>query len=475
MLFSSMPFLFVFFPIVLLIYFLVLSKTYSRNLFLLIVSLIFYAYGEPVYVLIMILSILVNFKIGLWLEHCNNAMHRKCILCIGVLLNLSALFVFKYEGFAVLNLNSILGTSFNSLKLSLPIGISFFTFQALSYIIDVYRKDVPVQQNIMNLGLYISFFPQLIAGPIVRYNTIAQQIEERKINLTLFSDGLRRFISGLGKKIIIANTFAVVSEKSFASGDELSIAFAWLGALCYTFQIFFDFSGYSDMAIGLGKMFGFQFLENFNYPYISKSITEFWRRWHMSLGSWFRDYVYIPLGGSRVKTKRRLIFNLFIVWLLTGIWHGASWRFVAWGLLYFVLLTFEKLTNIPKKSNHFITKNMYQCFTMFVVIIGWVIFGESSFKNAIRHLLAMFGLLNNKFIDTVAIFEFKEVFVFLIIAALLSTPIFKNIDEKICRTENRIAINVLAVLKVCFYILLFILSISYLAIGAHNPFIYFNF
>ncbi len=394
MVFSSLIFLFVFFPLILLGYYIGLKQHMHRNIFLFIVSLIFYSWGEPTYIIIMLLSIWVNYKIGIQIENHSATRYNKVqkyILAIGVFFNLFLLFMFKYEGFIVANITKIIPIRLASLNLPLPIGISFFTFQALSYLVDVYRKDVPAQKSVLNLGLYISFFPQLVAGPIVRYNTIVEQIEERHTTLPQFNDGIKRFITGVGKKIIFANNFAIVAEASFSSND-LSISFAWLGAIAYTLQIYYDFSGYSDMAIGLGKMFGFEFLENFNYPYISKTITEFWRRWHISLGSWFRDYVYFPLGGSRVG-KLRLVFNLLVVWSLTGIWHGAAWQFIAWGLLYFVVLTFEKLTNLSSRLNNIVLSSIYRMFTMLFVVLGWVLFASADITQAMEHIRSMFGMV----------------------------------------------------------------------------------
>ena len=351
MLFSSSTFLFAFLPIVIFIYYVFLRNHRNlQNIFLLIASLIFYAWGEVAFVFVMMLSIIANYFFGLFVSRAKNTNKKKLPLVLSIVFNLSILFVFKYLVFTLTNINALFGANLAIPNIALPIGISFFTFQAMSYVIDVYRGE-EAQKSILNVGLYISFFPQLIAGPIVRYKTVAYQILHRKESFDDFSSGVCRFIIGMGKKVLLANSLAVVADAAF-DGDiaNTSASFAWLGAIAYTMQIFFDFSGYSDMAIGLGKMFGFKFLENFDYPYISGSITEFWRRWHISLGSWFRDYVYFPLGGSRVKSKGRLIFNLFVVWLLTGIWHGANWTFIIWGLMYFVLLVIEKLTGMHKSA-----------------------------------------------------------------------------------------------------------------------------
>ena len=372
MLFSSSVFLFLFLPVVLLVYYLPLRRwRQGQNVFLLLASLGFYAWGEPWFVLVMLGSILANYGFGRWGDACKRA-GRTCAppLVTALAVNLGILFVFKYLTFTLGILNR-LGAAFVIPGIELPIGISFFTFQALSYVLDVHRDRGEVQRSPLKVGLYISFFPQLIAGPIVKYETVAQQIDHRKEIWADFSAGCSRFIVGLGKKVLLSNQLAVVADRAFGQGDGLSASFAWLGALCYTLQIYYDFSGYSDMAIGLGKMFGFHFLENFNYPYISRSITEFWRRWHISLSTWFRDYVYFPLGGSRVNSKAKHIRNLFVVWLLTGIWHGASWNFIAWGLYYFVLLTIEKnfLLKYLKKG-----KVWPHIYTLFFVVLGWGIF-----------------------------------------------------------------------------------------------------
>ncbi|ONI38887.1 hypothetical protein AN639_06860 [Candidatus Epulonipiscium fishelsonii] len=484
MVFSSMVFLFVFLPLVLGVYYGVLKNIKSRNIFLLAFSLVFYAWGEPVYILIMLSSIVINYFGGILID-----LHRnksKLILFIGIVCNLSFLFIFKYEGFVVVNLNSIFGLSLESLELPLPIGISFFTFQALSYLVDVYRKSAPVQKNILELGLYISFFPQLVAGPIVRYTTINEQIKQRTTTAEQFNEGVRRFIIGVGKKIVLANNFALIADAFFlAPSREISIIYAWVGAIAYSLQIYYDFSGYSDMAIGLGKMFGFEFLENFNYPYISKTVSEFWRRWHISLGSWFRDYVYFPLGGSRVN-KQRMVFNLFVVWFLTGVWHGAAWQFILWGLMYFVLLTFEKLIDISRFLKNKFVSVIYQAFTMVCVIVGWVIFGSPDVKGAIGHIFAMFG--GGYIFDAIGLDSIMEKFalaknplideglanvnyLLLVIGIVLATPILTSCLNKMkLHTTKTFEFGSSLV-----YMSVLIVSISYLVIGAHNPFIYFNF
>lgn len=372
--------------------------------------------------------------------------------------------------FTLENINFIFGTNLLVPIIKLPIGISFFTFQAISYVIDVYREDGKVQKNPLNVGLYISFFPQLIAGPIVRYQTIADQIIDRKETLDDFSEGVFRFIKGLGKKVLIANSMAIVADKAFIIPiSELSFSFAWLGALAYSFQIYYDFSGYSDMAIGLGKMFGFHFLENFNYPYISLSISEFWRRWHISLGTWFRDYVYIPMGGSRVKTNTKLIFNLFIVWFLTGLWHGANWTFICWGLMYFVLLVFEKTVDLNKLLKNDIIKRIY---TLLFVQIGWVIFRATDIRQAVGYIRTMFNINTQlPLFDNNTLLYFNENKIFFLLALIFSMPVVRWIAGKL-KYKKSYSIEVINVLT---YVLIFLLSASYIVKGSYNPFIYFNF
>lgn len=349
MVFSSTLFLFLFLPLTLMIYYnpFVRSRKF-RNRCLLVASLFFYAWGEPFFVCLMLLSIAVGWACGRAMERAASRGQEKRILTAGVVFHVGLLFVFKYLTFAASQLGLLLHEDFSAIHIALPIGISFFTFQLLSYLFDIYYGRAKAQQSVLAVGLYIALFPQIIAGPIVRYETIEQQIEHRVENIADFSSGMMRFIYGLGKKVVIANYMGVVADNIFDGGGSLSLATAWYGAFAYTLQIYFDFSGYSDMAIGFGRMFGFHFMENFNYPYISRSATEFWRRWHISLGTWFRDYVYISLGGNRV-TRRRWGYNLFVVWALTGIWHGANWTFLCWGLWYFVLLLVEKLTGFPEK------------------------------------------------------------------------------------------------------------------------------
>ncbi len=478
MLFSSTVFIYLFLPCVLIGYYVIFRKSRTlQNIFLLFVSLFFYAWGEPKFVLVMLLSIICNWFFGLLVDKFKQKgkiKKTRLIIALTVVFNLSVLFIFKYLNFTANTICSILGTKSPIPSIALPIGISFFTFQAMSYVLDVYREKGSVQKNILNVGLYISFFPQLIAGPIVRYETVAYEINHRKETLDDFLDGFARFIVGLAKKVLLSNTFAVIADSAFnscANGDSLSVAFSWLGAIGYTLQIFFDFSGYSDMAIGLGKMFGFHFLENFDYPYISRSVSEFWRRWHISLGTWFRDYVYIPLGGNRVS-KSRNIFNLFVVWSLTGIWHGANWTFIIWGLMYFVLLTFEKLTGIAKKGGKAagIVKWIY---TMFFVIMGWVVFRSNSLTTAFEYIKSMFGLAGNAIIDSNFIGSLEENIIMLTIGFFACTPLFVKLRDFI--TAKKIPGGIWSVSHCAALIILFVLSVSSIVSSTFNPFIYFNF
>ena len=466
MLFSSPEFILLFLPAVALVYYILPKR--AKNDWLLLASLFFYAWGEPKFVFVMLLSIVFNYYAALAVEKREkNSQKRKAALVLTVTFNLALLFVFKYLNFATGILQSVF-PSVSQTNIALPIGISFFTFQAMSYVIDVYR-GIPAQKNIRSLGLYISFFPQLIAGPIVRYTTVMDEIESRSVAPEDVSEGIRRFLIGFNKKILLANAMAEVADKAFAAA-ELSVGMAWLGIVCYDLQIFFDFCGYSDMAIGLGRMFGFHFLENFNYPYISKSVTEFWRRWHISLGSWFRDYVYFPLGGSHVKSKGRLVLNLAVVWLLTGVWHGANYTFLLWGALHGVLIIAEKLTDFPKKieKNGFII-GLSRIYTLLAVSIGWVFFRADSISAAWSYLGAMFG--GAALSDSLFRFELREYALVLAAALLCATPVFKILSEK---SEER-GSCLGSVIDWLVDIILFTVSLSFLIMNAYNPFIYFNF
>ena len=470
MLFSSNIFIFIFLPAVLFFYYVPLRKNRTaQNVFLLLASLFFYAWGEPRFVLVMMLSIAVNWLGGLAADRFReDPVKSKAAIAFIVFFNLLILFIFKYLTFTLTNLKMLGLNSINVPIIELPIGISFFTFQAMSYVIDVYRKDGHVQKNILNVGLYIAFFPQLIAGPIVRYSTVAKEIKDRKESFDDFSSGVVRFLIGLSKKVLIANNMAIIADFAFSTSGDNSILLAWLGALAYTFQIYFDFGGYSDMAIGLGRMFGFHFLENFNYPYISLSITEFWRRWHISLGSWFRDYLYIPLGGNRTKTHARHVFNIFIVWLCTGIWHGANWTFILWGLMYFVLLIFEKYSGFDvrdAKGRHHFIKHIY---TLFFVVNGWVLFRAEGLSQAASYFGDMYGL-GNSLISDGFISYFRQYAWLFAVAVAASVPLLPALKKK--WGDNRIAGAAAALALAA----LFMVSVSFIVKNSYNPFIYFNF
>ena len=468
MLFSSNIFLFCFLPLLCIVYKLLYKSRPLQNVALTLASLFFYAWGEPLFVLVMLLSIAVNWRLGLSIgENTQNERRKKLFLTLSVVFNLSLLFVFKYLNFTLENLNRLSFIHLPQTHIALPIGISFFTFQAMSYVIDVYRGKGKAQHNIINIALYISLFPQLIAGPIVRYETIAEQIKNRQETWDGFCSGLFRFVVGLSKKVLIANNLALVADTAF-DGSERSVATAWLGAIAYTLQIYYDFSGYSDMAIGLGEMFGFKLLENFNYPYISHSVSEFWRRWHISLSTWFRDYVYFPMGGSRVDTKRKLVRNLFVVWLLTGIWHGAQWTFLCWGLMYFVLLTLEKLSGFEKKKTKLIP--LRYLYTMFFVVAGWVLFRAPTLGSAVQYYASMIGIGATGWHDAATMQLLMPNLVFFAFGILFSFPIIPKLKEALSRFEKPATV-VRGVVLLC----LLVLDMSCIIIGSYNPFIYFNF
>lgn len=455
--FSSIIFL-VFFALFLISYFMFKNRSY-RNIVILLFSLIFYAWGEPIYLFLIITMIVINYYLAILIEK----KRSKLTLFIGVAINLLVLIFFKYMDLIITGINLFPKVDLPFLKIALPVGISFFTFQIISYIIDVYRKDVKVQRNILFLGCYIIAFPQLIAGPIVRYETVEDELINRKESVKLFSYGIKRFIVGMAKKVLIANTLGLIATNILGqNASAYGFVGSWVGMICYTLQILFDFSGYSDMAIGIGRMLGFNYLENFDYPYISKSVTEFWRRWHISLGTFFKDYVYIPLGGNRV-TKRRLIFNILVVWSLTGLWHGASINFLLWGLYFGVLLLLEKfylktiLEKLPKLIQHI--------YLLLIVIFGWVLFRSTSFTeitDIVKSMLGLNGLGNlNLFVYTGA-FSIKNIIIF-ILAILLSTPIFKKIFD-----------NDSVILSLILLVIL-VISILSIASGSYNPFIYYRF
>ena len=437
-----------------------------QNIFLFLGSLLFYAWGEPKIVFVMLLSIAVNWGLGLLAQaYRENKIKLKIVYLAAGMFNFGLLFIFKYLNFTYENIKYLFSLSYDIGPIALPIGISFFSFQAFSYVVDIGRGQVSARKNPVYVGLYISFFPQLIAGPIVRYGDIADQLQKRKENFEDFSDGVLRFLKGLFKKVFLANTLALVADEAFGLGRP-PLAFAWLGALAYALQIFYDFSAYSDMALGLGLMFGFKLPENFDYPYSAKSVSEFWRRWHMTLGSWFRDYVYIPMGGSRVGSKPRLIFNLFIVWFLTGLWHGADLTFILWGLLYFVLISFEKLSGFERRGQRLtFIKRVY---SLFFVLMAWVLFRAESPTAALEYYKAMFWPTGS-FFDTAFFFNLKNYGLALALGLYFAFPKRGKLLNKI---ESS---HIYGGLKAGAYALLFLFALAYLVKGTYNPFIYFNF
>ena len=466
MLFSSIPFLYYFLPAVLMLYFIAPKKL--KNTVILFSSLFFYAWGEPKYVILMVVSIAIGYVLGLLIEKFRGKKASKVFLALSVLFSIGALGYFKYTDFFISNFNAVTGLSVPLLRIALPIGISFYTFQLLSYTIDVYRGDTPAQKNPITLAAYISLFPQLIAGPIVRYSDVALQLENRTHTFAKTSDGIRRFILGLSKKILIANALGELCD-IFRASEDKSVLFFWLYAVSFTLHIYFDFSGYSDMAIGLGKIMGFDFMENFNYPYISKSVTEFWRRWHMSLGSWFRDYVYIPLGGNRVS-KPRQFFNILVVWLLTGFWHGAEWNFPVWGLYFAVLLLIEKSFLLEKLKKSKVISHIY---VMFLVIISFVIFNADGMGQAFADLSGMFGLAGVPVSSAEFVYYLRSYLIVIVIAIIGATPLPKRIVEKI--REKGTGNKVLNVFEPVVCIILFVMITAYLVDGSFNPFLYFRF
>ncbi len=471
MLFSSMTFLFTFLPLVLILYFIV--PRYMKNAVLLVFSLVFYAWGEPIYVLLMLASITVAFITGIYADRTrkpNCDKSAKASMIFAIVWNMGLLLFFKYTDFFIINSNNLFHTNIKILGLALPIGISFYSFQTLSYVIDVYRGEVKAQKNFINLATYVTLFPQLIAGPIVRYQTIEEQLNYREESLPQFARGVKRFAIGLGKKVILANNIGALFAEISATGQaDMSVTASWIGILAYTFQIYFDFSGYSDMAIGLGKMFGFEFLENFKYPYISKSITDFWRRWHISLSTWFRDYVYIPLGGNR-KGKIRQCFNIMIVWLLTGFWHGANWNFICWGLYFGIILLCEKLFfgKVLEKLPTFIQ----HIYSLLLIIIGWGIFAFEDTAKLTQNFKNLFGLNGLTMFNEQTKFWITNYAVLFIILIIASTPLIKNIGAKLndkCPAVYQCVVEPIVIIS------LLIISTAYLASNSFNPFLYFRF
>ena len=466
MLFSSIPFLYYFLPVVIIAYFAVPWKL--KNAVLLLTSLFFYGWGEPKYVFLMIASIILGYVSGLLIERFQKKRHKQIVLGIYCVLVLGILFAFKYLGFFTDNLNK-LGFSMKVMKIALPIGISFYTFQLLSYAIDVYRGDTPAQKNIVSFGAYITMFPQLIAGPIVRYSDIAKELDHRTISWENVREGILLFAIGLGKKILLANQLGEFCEIFRASGDQ-SLLFYWLYALAYAMHVFFDFSGYSDMAIGLGRIFGFHFNPNFNYPFISKSVTEFWRRWHMSLGTWFRDYVYIPLGGNRVAPWRR-IFNILVVWALTGFWHGASWNFVLWGLFYAALLILEKQISLKRLEKvPAVLRHIGVCV---VTMLGFVLFANEDLSIVLKDLSALFGGQGLPLSSVETLYYLRSFLVVIVISMIASTPLVSMAVKKARSIEA--VDKTLTVLQPVFVIGLLLLCTAFLVDGSFNPFLYFRF
>lgn len=468
MVFSSLIFIFIFLPLVLVSYYIVPKR--FKNTIILLASLIFYAWGEPVYVLLIIVSILINYFGALLIrKYISDKEKSKFIFITVLLIDISVLFFFKYYGFAIESLGSILGVNLQVKSIALPLGVSFYTFQQISYIADIYMQRVKPQKNLIDFAAYITMFPQLIAGPIVNYNDIYKQLANRKESISKFGEGVQRFIIGLGKKVILANNIGLIwSQVKEIPLNDLSVVLAWIGIIAFTLQIYFDFSGYSDMAIGLAKMFGFDFLENFDYPYISKSITEFWRRWHMSLGGWFREYIYIPLGGNKKGTLIQ-VRNLFVVWFATGLWHGASTNFIVWGLYFGVILLIEKLylkdllKRIPTIFSHI--------YTLIIVIIGWVIFDMNTLPAAGHYIKIMFGLGSNIFIDNMAKYILSTNFIILLLGLICSTKLIKNYTNKLKSTLKEKDVFLVASIN----LLILIISTAYLVGASYNPFLYFRF
>ena len=462
MVFTSISFIYYFLPLLLIFYFVVPKK--FRNIILLMFSVLFYFYGEPKYILLMLIEVLISYVVGLLIDKYKS----KNILIIGIFIHVLLFGIFKYFNFVIINVNNLFHSNLNLLNVVLPIGISFYTFQIISYEIDVYNKKVNVQSNILKYFLYVFLFPQLIAGPIVRYQDVNNEIDNRNVTFEMFANGLRRFIIGLSKKVIIANNLGELCNIYLNLGDK-SVLFTWIFAISYMLQIYFDFSGYSDIAIGLGKMLGFNFPENFNYPYMAKSITDFWRRWHMTLSSWFRDYVYIPLGGNK-KGVLKQIRNILIVWSLTGLWHGASWNFIVWGLYFGILLILEKF--ILKKYFSNVPKFIKGIYTLFLVMISFVIFQGDSLSSAFNIIKGLFGLNGELFITNVTLYYLKGYVLFIVLGVISSTNYVKNLVIKISNGKGKKIINIL---EPIYLLILLIIVTMYLIDSSYNPFLYFRF
>ncbi|MBQ9843745.1 MAG: MBOAT family protein [Oscillospiraceae bacterium] len=461
MLFSSIPFLYWFLPAVIGAYFLV--PRVLKNTVLLVFSLIFYGWGEPKLLGLMVFTIALFYGCGLAIGYCSSKVWKKFWLTVSVVISVALLGLFKYADFFVSSFNSVTGLSIPLLKLALPVGISFYTFQCLSYTIDVYRGNVPSQKNPISFGAYVALFPQLIAGPIVRYVDVARELNSRTHSWDDVALGLRRFLVGLAKKVIIADNFALLM-KLFRQSGEPSVLFVWMYAIAFTMNIYFDFSGYSDMAIGLGRVFGFRFIENFNYPYMSKSVTEFWRRWHMSLGSWFRDYIYIPMGGNRVP-KWRWVLNILTVWMLTGMWHGAAWNFVVWGLMFAVLLLLEKWVPALQKLPNILRR----VYVLLAVVISFVLFNAESFAQAGSDLSGMFGFAGLPLVTAETLYYLKSYAVLFVVGFIGATPLVRDTAKRLYRHK------IVAILEPAVLILLLLVCTGYLVDGSFSPFLYFRF
>ena len=461
MLFSSIPFLYYCLPLVLIVYFAVPGKW--KNGALLLSSLIFYGWGEPKLLFLMVFTIALFYVCGLAIGRAEGQEQKKFWLSVSIVISVALLGLFKYADFFIGSVNSVTGLSLPFLKLALPVGISFYTFQCLSYTIDVYRGNVPPQKNPVSFGAYVALFPQLIAGPIVRYVDVARELEHRTYSWENMALGLRRFLVGLGKKVILADNFALLM-KLFRESGEKSVLFYWMYAIAFALNIYFDFSGYSDMAIGLGRIFGFHFIENFNYPYLSKSVTEFWRRWHMSLGSWFRDYVYIPMGGNRVS-RGRWVFNILTVWMLTGLWHGAAWNFVLWGLLFAALLLTEKWVPALQKLPGFLRHG----YTLLAVVLSFVLFNAESISQAAGDFAGLFGFGGLPLVSAPALYYLRSYGVLFFIGFLGATPVVRDAAARISRTKVGLVLESVAML------LLLLVCTAYLVDGSFSPFLYFRF
>lgn len=471
MVFSSITFLFRFLPIFMILYF--VAPRRMKNIILFLGSLIFYAWGEPVYVLLMLFSTLSDYIHGRLIDKYRGKTAAKGLLISSIIINLGVLGFFKYSDFLIGTVNGLFGSSIPLLDLPLPIGISFYTFQTMSYTIDCYRGEAKVQKNILDFGVYVTMFPQLIAGPIVKYRDVEEQLHLRKPDITAISYGCCRFITGLAKKVLLANNLGLLwTEISGKNPSEITVLGAWLGAVAYAFQIYFDFSGYSDMAIGLGAMLGFHFPENFKYPYVARSITDFWRRWHISLSSWFREYVYIPLGGNRRGLPRQLL-NILIVWMLTGIWHGAGWNFLLWGLWFALWLILEKL--VLGRILKVLPGVFGLMYTWLIVLVSWVFFAIESGAGALDYLYVMFGQGTAGLYDSPTLFLLLEYRVLLVFAAVAATPLVHLLAQALLHATGSVTVAIRRVLEKLIPAMLLLASVAYIVEASYNPFLYFRF